>query len=63
MEQLDLTIYYTPDMELGKLEMNHWSYDFDTWDEFFKTVEASDAFKIPISKFTPVSVSIDYGNV
>jgi len=63
MEQLNLAIYYKPDLELGKLEMNLWSYKFSNWDDFFTAVEELASFKVPISNFAPVGSSIYHGNV
>ncbi|KAF5043643.1 hypothetical protein SDC9_64220 [bioreactor metagenome] len=58
MEQLRLTIYFKPNVEIKDLETNLWAYDFNSIDEFFNEVEKMDCFKIPIKKHVPFQAEV-----
>ena len=58
MEQLSLTIYFKPNVELQELYTDLWEYGFNSVEEFFSTVENMDGFKIPFEKYVPFKCEV-----
>jgi hypothetical protein len=58
MEQFHFTTLYKPYKELEGLKMNKWSFDFNSFEEFFQYIESLDAFNVPLEKYAPLCSTI-----
>ncbi|HEY8911668.1 MAG TPA: hypothetical protein VIM51_15590 [Desulfosporosinus sp.] len=59
-EQLQFTIFFKPCEELEKLKMNKWSFDFNSFDEYFEYIESLESFLVPIEQYVPIDSTLHY---
>jgi hypothetical protein len=63
MEHLHCEFAYELDAILKKLETNLWSYDCDSFNDFFAKVEGLQEFQVPIAKYVPLKLNVEQEKV
>jgi len=59
-EQFHFIIYYKACEELEKLKISKWSFDCNSFDEYFQYIESLEAFKVPLEKYVPINSTINH---
>ena len=57
-EQLHCEFLYEPGQVLRNLETNLWSFQCDSFNDFFERVEKLEDFRVPIAEYSPAKVNV-----